>query len=448
MIVAVLLFLVMMAAHRFFYGGIKLQHYLVYCGLVLAASCLHWVLSSQGRRGQVYNLISDDDVSLSLGQTTFISLALFGFLIATKDQTISRIFLFTYLPLLFFLLVYVRKMSGKYLGSMFFARRHICNVLLVGEGRHMRALSHWVASKAAFGLKLLGWVSDSRDGDDGAPADLPKLGGVHEIAKVLETKRPDVVVVADLVQSGTQALVIRDLCEKIGARLVFGVDFGGAVVTCYEDNGLCLMGLRSEPLESPLNRMFKRTLDIAIALPVVTVVLPPVALIVWLGQKLQSPGPLFFLQDRVGYRGNRFAIYKFRTMHVNNPDEKKQAVKDDVRVYGLGRWLRRLSIDEFPQFWNVLKGDMSIVGPRPHLGAHDDEFALTASSYRVRSLVKPGITGLAQVRGYRGPTVTAEDVIGRVNSDIYYLENWSLKMDLIIILQTVTKFVHHQKGAV
>jgi lipopolysaccharide/colanic/teichoic acid biosynthesis glycosyltransferase len=134
-------------------------------------------------------------------------------------------------------------------------------------------------------------------------------------------------------------------------------------------------------------------------------------------------------------------------MHVNHGDEARQATQNDARVFRLGRWMRKLSIDELPQFINVLKGDMSIVGPRPHMVEHDDMFAKVASTYNVRTLVKPGITGLAQVRGFRGEAITDRDVVQRVESDVYYLENWSLLMDWSIILKTAWQMIAPQKTA-
>ena len=136
-----------------------------------------------------------------------------------------------------------------------------------------------------------------------------------------------------------------------------------------------------------------------------------------------------------------FAIYKYRTMHVCNDDPNRQASKGDQRIYPGGRWLRKFSIDEMPQFINVLLGDMSIVGPRPHLLQHNEHFAQALSNYPVRASVKPGITGLAQVRGFRGETKTDEDIVRRVESDIQYLENWSLLMDCWIIMKTAVQVV-------
>jgi lipopolysaccharide/colanic/teichoic acid biosynthesis glycosyltransferase len=140
-------------------------------------------------------------------------------------------------------------------------------------------------------------------------------------------------------------------------------------------------------------------------------------------------------------------MYKFRTMSVQNDDETRQVRRSDPRLFPAGAWMRRFSVDELPQFLNVLRGDMSVVGPRPHLPAHDEVFMQAMQNYRVRSAVKPGITGLAQVRGFRGGTQTQEDITRRVSSDIEYLERWTLELDVWILFRTVWQVVMPPKGA-
>ncbi|HEX8255624.1 MAG TPA: sugar transferase, partial [Thermoanaerobaculia bacterium] len=181
--------------------------------------------------------------------------------------------------------------------------------------------------------------------------------------------------------------------------------------------------------------------DIAISLPVMLAIFPVLTLIVWLAQRLQSPGPLFHVQTRAGLQNRRFPILKFRTMHPQNADVARQARDGDERVYPIGKWFRKLSIDEVPQFWNVLRGDMSIVGPRPHLIEHNNQFSQFMANYHVRTFVKPGITGLAQVRGYRGEARSNADIENRVACDIEYLENWNLSLECGIILRTCAQMV-------
>ena len=191
----------------------------------------------------------------------------------------------------------------------------------------------------------------------------------------------------------------------------------------------------------------KRALDVAISLPVVVLLLPFLSILVSLLHRWQSPGSLFFHQLRTGMQGQDFLLYKFRTMHPNNPDEAVQAKENDSRIFAAGRWMRKVSLDEMPQFLNVLKGEMSVVGPRPHLRKHDDLFRQKMISYGVRTFIKPGITGLAQVRDLRGEILTDQDVIQRVRSDLDYLENWSLLLDFEIIVRTLGKVVFPSKNA-
>lgn len=228
-------------------------------------------------------------------------------------------------------------------------------------------------------------------------------------------------------------------CERLGVRLLIANDLEEKIshpISYFEDDGLQFFGLRNEPLQNPLNRFFKRIIDIAVALPVVIFILPILTVIVWFFQRLQSPGPCFYSQPRAGLQNQTFHILKFRTMRVNNDDVARQASVNDDRIYPAGRWFRKLSIDEFPQFVNVLRGTMSMVGPRPHLAEHNEQFSRLMRNYYVRKFVKPGITGLAQVNGFRGETKDDEDLIRRIEYDIEYLENWSLGADLAIIGRT------------
>jgi exopolysaccharide biosynthesis polyprenyl glycosylphosphotransferase len=173
--------------------------------------------------------------------------------------------------------------------------------------------------------------------------------------------------------------------------------------------------------------------------PLILVLAAPLLILIALAVKLDSPGPVLFRQKRVGFNNEVFDVYKFRSMgHNSNPTGKlQQTTPDDLRVTRIGRFLRRWSLDELPQIFNVLNGTMSLVGPRPHALDHNEEFARRAKGYFARHRVKPGITGLAQVSGFRGGTDTEEKLEGRVRNDIYYAENWSLSLDVNILLRTL-----------
>ena len=200
------------------------------------------------------------------------------------------------------------------------------------------------------------------------------------------------------------------------------------------------------PLQNPMNKLTKRCMDIILSI----LFLIPTAIIfpfVWIIVKIQSPGPLFFKQDRTGLDGKNFKMIKFRSMHVNKDADKIQATKDDPRKYPFGNFMRKANIDELPQFWNVLMGDMSIVGPRPHMLAHTEMYSQLIDKYMVRHFVKPGITGWAQVTGFRGETKELWQMEGRVKRDIWYMENWTVWLDFRIIWLTFKTFFVHDKNA-
>jgi lipopolysaccharide/colanic/teichoic acid biosynthesis glycosyltransferase len=208
--------------------------------------------------------------------------------------------------------------------------------------------------------------------------------------------------------------------------------------------------LQGEPLEDPLNRILKRLFDVALALPVVLLVLPPLMLWVWVMQRLQAPGRLFFMQDRTGHGQRSFRVIKFRSMYdgrTASGDEARQARRGDNRIYPFGCFLRSTSLDEFPQFINVLKGEMSIVGPRPHLVTHDQEFSRMMKGYRTRFFVQPGITGLAQCHGLRGEITDQRLLEKRIELDIRYVTQWSIWLDVQITLKTAWQVFFPPKTA-
>ena len=207
-----------------------------------------------------------------------------------------------------------------------------------------------------------------------------------------------------------------------------------------------VMGTYSSPLEDPLNRLLKRLLDIVfsfLCLMFTALLLPFIVLVI----KRQSPGPVFFRQLRTGIDGKDFYCYKFRSMHVNDDADRLQATEDDPRKFPFGDFMRKTNIDELPQFWNVLIGDMSIVGPRPHMLAHTEQYDRLIDKYMVRHFVKPGITGWAQVTGFRGETRELWQMEGRVERDIWYIQHWSLWLDLRIIWLTFKTIFKRDKKA-
>jgi len=209
-----------------------------------------------------------------------------------------------------------------------------------------------------------------------------------------------------------------------------------------------VLTVRPEPLLTDRNRILKRAFDICFSLVVIVFVLSWLIPIIWVAIRLESKGPLFFKQKRSGIDNRAFSCFKFRSMTANNKtSDTQQASKNDKRITRVGAFLRKTSLDELPQFFNVLMGNMSVVGPRPHMLAHTDQYREEVNAYMIRHYVQPGITGWAQVRGYRGETKELEAMQKRVEHDIVYVENWTFLMDLKIIFLTVWNVIRGEKNA-
>jgi putative colanic acid biosynthesis UDP-glucose lipid carrier transferase len=198
-----------------------------------------------------------------------------------------------------------------------------------------------------------------------------------------------------------------------------------------------VISVRMEPLENLLNRSIKRGFDIGFSLFVIIFIFSWLFPILFVLIKLESKGPVFFTQLRSGRDNNAFNCYKLRSMYVNNDADHKQATRNDNRITKVGAFLRRTSLDELPQFFNVLRGNMSVVGPRPHMLKHTKQYSALIDRFMVRHFLKPGITGWAQVQGLRGETKTVDAMLSRVEADVWYLEHWSFLLDLKIIFLTV-----------
>mgnify|MGYP000330208288 CR=1 FL=1 len=208
-----------------------------------------------------------------------------------------------------------------------------------------------------------------------------------------------------------------------------------------------ILSLRNIPLDDSVNQFIKRVFDIVFSAFVIIFILSWLTPIIAILIKIESRGPVFFKQSRNGFNYKEFDCYKFRSMTPNKEANLHQATRGDQRVTKIGKFIRKTSIDELPQFFNVLFGDMSVVGPRPHMVSHTDMYAKKIDKFMVRHFVKPGITGLAQISGFRGEVETDKDIIGRVKYDIFYIENWSLLLDLKIITKTFFNAVKGEEKA-
>lgn len=382
----------------------------------------------------------------ALKQVLTAFVLLFLYLTGSKDTGISRLFIAALAPALYLTLLVANRYLPEFIGRQMFRGQHAENILLAGTAASAARLTRWLARKELVGLHYTGWLgpAPTTPGADW-------LGELAALEAVVAAKKISQLIVTELTVPagflGQAALV----CERRGIRLLVVNDVDEQFhhpVTLVEDDGIRFFTLRDEPLENPFNRVLKRALDLAIAAPVTLFLLPLAHVFVWLLQRRESPGPVYFSQARAGMKNRLFTIYKFRTMRVDNPDEARQATAQDDRIFPAGRWLRKVSLDELPQFYNVLRGDMSVVGPRPHLPQHNDLFAQAMQNYQVRTVAKPGITGLAQVRGLRGEASTPQDIIARVNADVEYVENWSFTADCLIVFRTALHVLRPPRQAV
>lgn len=208
-----------------------------------------------------------------------------------------------------------------------------------------------------------------------------------------------------------------------------------------------IISLRTIPLDKEVNKRLKRFFDIVFSTAIIVFLLSWLTPILALIIRLESSGPIFFKQKRNGLNYEEFFCYKFRSMYLNPIADLEQVQKNDPRITRVGKFIRKTSIDELPQFFNVLLGDMSVVGPRPHMVSHTEMYAKSVDKFMVRHFIKPGITGLAQTNGFRGEVETEKDIINRVKYDIFYLENWSLLLDIKIIFATIINTIKGEKKA-
>lgn len=274
---------------------------------------------------------------------------------------------------------------------------------------------------------------------------IPRLGDKDDIIDYLERNHVDELYISEVPAGTVSFKELMQICDKNMIRAyyvpstVYG-EFRKAKVK--EFGNIYVLSQYDEPLRDVRNRIEKRLFDIFVSLLFLCTIFPFVLIIVYIVSKITMPGPLFFKQKRTGYDGRDFWCYKFRSMKVNKDSDTVQAVKNDPRVTKWGALMRHTNIDELPQFINVLKGDMSLVGPRPHMLAHTDYYSELISDYMIRHYVKPGITGWAQTHGERGETKTVEDMRRRVEKDIWYIEHWSFWLDIQIMIKTVTDAIH------
>jgi putative colanic acid biosynthesis UDP-glucose lipid carrier transferase len=320
-------------------------------------------------------------------------------------------------------------------------------IIIVGAGKNGLTLYSEMKKESSYGYNILGFFDDNRTLKDTLPN---YLGMTHEVEDFALAHHVDEIYCTLPNSQDEKITRILNFTEKNMIRFYIVPEFSRYVkrrLDLENIESIPLMAVRSEPLQSPVNRFIKRLFDILFSCAVLLFLFPLFYLVLGIVIKVSSSGPIIFKQKRTGIYGKVFFCYKFRSMRRNRTANEKQAERNDPRITGIGNFLRRSNLDEIPQFYNVLKGEMSIVGPRPHMLKHTELYSNIIDKYMVRHLVKPGITGWAQINGYRGETRTPDQMEARVRYDVWYIENWSFLLDLKIIVVTVFNMIRGQKNA-
>ncbi len=347
----------------------------------------------------------------------------------------------------FAILLFIERFSlRRYLMHIRSNKRNQKRIVLVGNEQTVYRL-YDIFSTPAYGYNIIGSFFDGECQYKGL-AQL-RLGGIGDIYGWL-TNHSDFNEIYGYFPKEQQDTInmISKFCDNHLIRFYYipAIDVFNSNMTCTFIEGIPIIARRDEPMRNPFNQIVKRVFDIIFSALVLILVFPWVWLIVAIMIKIQSPGPIFFVQERTGLDGKIFKCIKFRSMKVNDDADKVQATKNDPRKFPFGTLMRRTNIDEIPQFINVFIGDMSVVGPRPHMLKHTEEYSRLINRFMVRHLAKPGITGLAQVTGFRGETKYIDQMEGRVKKDIEYIENWTFLLDIKIIIKTVTNMFGREKG--
>lgn len=320
------------------------------------------------------------------------------------------------------------------------------NVVIVGGGHIAQDVRKYIYENKYLGYKVIGYFNENKNPDINEMKYLGKIENCIEFIKNQDIKEIYCALPDSDVNKINQLMLEADR-EMIRFKLVPEVkDYFKKNVMVQVFGHLPVLSPRSEPLEIKVNQIIKRIFDIVFSLLVIILIMswlvPFIAILIKLGSK----GPVFFTQTRSGKDNQPFKCLKFRSMFMNGESDTKQAEQGDRRITRIGAFMRRNSIDEMPQFFNVLMGNMSVVGPRPHMLQHTEEYAQIIDEYMVRHFVLPGITGWAQVRGFRGQTLEKSAMKERIKADIWYLENWSFLLDLKIVFLTCWQIIVGQEN--
>jgi putative colanic acid biosynthesis UDP-glucose lipid carrier transferase len=369
----------------------------------------------------------------------FAILLLLGY--GTKTSSIfSRMALFTWLMITPPLLVLAQVSIDILIARMMLSADNIRRVVIAGANELGQSLAKKVMSTRQLGMNVEGFFDDRSADRLANNSTVPVLGNLKALPGYVQTHGTDVIFIAMPMRNIQRVTELLDELRDTTASIYFVPDiFVFDLIQCRttDVDGIPVIALCETPFQGTQG-VVKRFSDYVIA-SIILLLTSPLMIAIAVAIKLTSPGKVIFKQRRYGLDGREIVVYKFRSMSVTEDSgDIRQATQDDDRVTRVGAFLRKYSLDELPQFINVLQGRMSVVGPRPHAVAHNEEYRPLVKGYMIRHKVNPGITGLAQVLGYRGETKTVEAMQKRVDYDLEYLRNWSLTMDLRIIAKTIS----------
>ena len=356
-----------------------------------------------------------------------------------KGSNVPYSFIFTLTGITWLLLSIERVLLRKLVKSIRKKGKNQRKVILVGLPVHCQKLYQEI-SDPNYGLKVVGIFYNEPEKQDLA-IPVAYLGTTNQVTEYLKTHQ-DIKAVYCTVQEANQEDTknILRYCENSVVRFyaipVYLNQLRKRMVIIQQGSNMLLTS-RNEPLDNINNALVKRAFDLICSTIFLVTLFPIIYAVVAIIIKKQSPGPVLFKQERSGLNGKVFVCYKFRSMHVNKDADKVQATLNDPRKFKFGNFMRKTNIDELPQFINVWLGDMSMVGPRPHMLLHTEQYSRLIKEYMVRHWVKPGITGWAQVLGFRGETKELKQMEDRVKADIWYVENWNFWLDIKIIWKTI-----------
>ncbi len=394
-----------------------------------------------------------DSHTLALKQTIHIGVALLLVMALAAPfafRHASMALLFLFLGIVYFVFLLCHFLVPRRLAEQLFSDEHEQRTLLVGPVDKARAFNKWIVETKAFGFGLRGSPIDDET-EEGGILHVARVSDGPMLQRTIREAGIRQIILLEFPIDREELRQIADVARKFGVRLLILENLAEICqqdVSFFSIHGRNFASFMDEPLEDPVNRIIKRTVDILISLPVVVFILPPLCLVVKILQQIQSPGPLFHRETRGGLNNLPFRIFNFRTTRVTpRQDTSEGESRRDLETYPIGSLLRKTSLDRVPEFLNVFLGHMSVIGPRPQIIIHNRRFSEIAEGYHCRAFVKPGITGLAQISGYRGQMKNDQDVIERTMLDIKYIENWSLPLDFWILFSTMAQVVRPPKTA-